>query len=245
MSESSNLDAQIAKYLPFLREIQKKLFFTLSIMVAVGVVAGYHYQTLLKWVMSVFELEGITIVMTSPYQFINLAVNTGFVAGVSVGLPLLGYFIIQFVKPALRLREYRLLSHLYPLSILLFVIGFLFGSWIIQFVVQIYAKTTLELAVTNYWDIGSFFSQIITTGLSLGIVFEMPIVMLALLQLKVLTHAQIACERRYIYAGILLLAAILPPTDILSLIFLTLPPLLLFELTLVLSQIMTKSHIYT
>ncbi len=240
----SDLDAQIAKYLPYLEELQHKLFTILFVMVAAGAVAGWYYQDILKWVMTFFHLEGITIVMTSPYQFINLAVNTGFVTGISIGLPLLLFYIIRFVRPALRPREYRLLTHLFPLGLLLFVIGFLFGAWIIQFVVTIYANTTLELAVQNYWDIGSFFSHIITTGVSLAIVFELPIVLLALLQLNVLKISSVKEQRRYIYAGLLLLAAILPPTDILSLLILTIPPLLLFEGTLVLSQAMTKWQLY-
>lgn len=242
--EPSAIDAAITKYMPYLQELQNKLFFVLFVMVAVGSVTGWYYQPIIKFTMQLFSLEGITIVMTSPYQFINLAVNTGFVAGVSVGLPLLGYFVIKFVKPALRPKEYKLLTHLYPLGIILFLLGFAFGAWIIQFVVKIYANTTLELAVQNYWDIGSFFSQIITTGISLGLVFELPIIMLALLQLKVLTVESIVSQRRYIYAGILLLSAILPPTDILSLLILTIPPLLLFEGTLVLSQIMSRRNMY-
>lgn len=240
----SDLDTQIAKYLPYLQEIQKRLYFVLLIMVAVGALAGWYYQDILKWVMTLFRLEGITIVMTSPYQFINLAVNTGFVAGVSVGLPLLAYYLIRFVKPALRPPEYRLLTHLFPLGLFLFVLGFTFGAWIIQFVVTIYADTTLELAVQNYWDIGSFFSHIITTGISLAIVFELPIVLLALLQLGVLQVSSVRSQRRYIYAGLLVLAAVLPPTDILSLLILTIPPLLLFEGTLLLSQAMSKWQLY-
>lgn len=240
----STLDTQIAKYLPYLQELQRKLYTILFVSVIVGTIAGWNYQHILKWTMHFFRLEGITIVMTSPYQFINLAVNTGFVAGVSVGLPLLGFYLIRFVKPALKPHEYRLLTHLFPLSIFLFIVGFLFGAWIIQFVVKIYANTTLELAVQNYWDIGSFFSHIITTGISLALVFEFPIILLALLQLGVIKVSAIKAQRRYIYAAILLLAAILPPTDIFSLIALTVPPLLLFEGTLVLSQLMTKWKFY-
>ncbi len=240
----TNLDTQIAKYLPYLEELQRKLYLILFISVLVGTIAGWNYQRILVWTMRFFRLEGITIVMTSPYQFINLAVNTGFVAGISVGLPLLGFYLIRFVKPALKAREYRLLTHLFPLSLFLFILGFFFGAWIIQFVVKIYANTTLELAVQNYWDIGSFFSHIITTGISLALVFEFPIILLALLQLGVVRISTIKSLRRYIYAAILLLAAILPPTDIFSLIALTVPPLLLFEGTLVLSQAMTKWQIY-
>ena len=238
----TELDTTIERYLPYLREIQHKLFFVLIIMVGTGSVAGFYYQTILKYIMRFFHLEGIQLVMTSPYQFINLAVNTGFVVGVTFGFPLLLFFLIRFVKPALRPHEYRLLLELYPASLILFLVGFGFGAWLIQFVISIYAQTTVELAVQNYWDIGNFLSQILVTGLSVALVFELPIILLALLQLKLVEHQAVVNSRRYIYVAILVFAVVLPPTDILSLVFLTIPPLFLFESTLILNKVMNKRN---
>lgn len=238
------IDDTIAKFLPYLQEIQKKLLIVFVVMVTTGAIAGYNYQSILKFVMQFFHLDGVQLVMTSPYQFINLAVNTGFAVGVTFGVPLIIFFLIRFVKPALKPSEYKLLLQLYPASIILFLSGFLFGSWLIQFVIQIYAQTTLELAVQNYWDVGSFLTQILTTGLSVALVFELPIILLALLQLKLVKHEAVVASRRYIYIAILIFAVVLPPTDILSLIFLTIPPLFLFESTLILNQIMNKRSNY-
>jgi len=240
MTTQTKLDQEIAKYLPYLEEIQRKLLFVVVVLMLTGGWAAISYQSILKWILHLFHLQGITIVMTSPYQFVDLAINTGLVVGVTCALPVLLYFAITFVRPALRPAEYRLLLRLYPATILLFISGFAFGAWIMQFVATIYSQTTLELAIQNYWDVGLFLSQIMNTGLLVGIIFELPIILLALLQLGIVKYQTVVSYRRYIYAAIAIGAMLAPPTDILSDIILTVPPLLLFEGTLLLSKVLIK-----
>lgn len=230
------LQKRIDRYLPYLEEIQKKLLTVAIIFSATTAIGFARYQQILNWIMKLFNLEGINLVLTSPYQFLGLAVNTGVALGFAVAIPLLGYYTITFLKPALRKREYDILIKLYPISFFLFVIGFGFGVWVVQFVIALFEKTTVEFAVSNLWDIGHFFSQIMLTGTLLALIFQLPIIMTALIRLKVVKHSFLVKQRRYIYAILLLIGALLPPTDIVSLILLTVPPLFLFELALLLNK---------
>ena len=181
-------------------------------------------------------MENINLVLTSPYQFIDLAVNTGLLVGLILALPLLGFFLLTFVKPALASREYRLLVRLYPLAVILFIIGFCFGGWIIQLIINLYAQTTMDFSVNNLWDVSHFFNQILMTGISLALIFELPIILTALLKLKLIKLDLLKKSRKFIYAGILVFVAFLPPNDIISLALLSIPPLLLFEITLLLNR---------
>lgn len=235
-SEPSPLDAAIAKYTPYLKELQTKLFTVFCVFLGGGVIGFIYYQQILSFVMHMFKMENINLVLTSPYQFIDLAVNTGLLIGITLALPLLGFFLLTFVRPALATREYRLLVRLYPLAIILFIIGFFFGGWIIQLIINLYAQTTLEFSVNNLWDVSHFFSQILMTGLSLALIFELPIVLTALLKLKLIKLAFLKKSRKFIYTAILIFVALLPPNDIISLALLSIPPLLLFEITLILNR---------
>ncbi len=123
-----------------------------------------------------------------------------------------------------------------PISLVLFIAGFAFGTWVMQFVISIYADTTSTFNVSNIWDVSHFFAQMIIMGLCLGVVFELPVLLTVLLKLKVITKKQVADNRKLVYAGILILAAVLPPNDIFSLTIITVVPLFLFELTLLLNQ---------
>lgn len=232
----SPLDLAIIKYTPYLKEIQTKLFHVFLTFITGFIIGFIYYQKLLSFVMHLFKMEGINLVLTSPYQFIDLAVNTGLLLALVLSLPLLGYHLLTFVRPALAPKEYKLLVQLYPLAIILFLIGFGFGAWIIQLIINLYSQTSLEFSVNNLWDVSHFFSQIIMTGISLAIIFELPILLTALLKLKLLKLKMLQKSRRYIYAGILIFVAFLPPNDVISLALLSIPPLLLFELTLLLNR---------
>ena len=235
-AEPSAVDAAVKKYLPYLQEIQKKLITLLIVILVSGVFGFFYYQKIITFVLSIFNLKGVTIIMSSPYQFINLSINTGIAMGVIVAIPLLLYYLIGFLKPALAPKEYRLITRLVPLALLLFIVGFGFGAWVMQFVIDIYKQTALEFNVSNMWDISRFFAQTIIMGVCLGLMFELPIVVTLLIKLKLVKKQTIASNRRFVYAGIVLLAAILPPNDVISLSILTIVPLFLFELALLLNK---------
>lgn len=234
--EAIPLDATVAKFLPYLAEIQKKLVTLAATVLLSGVFGFVYYQKILTFVLHFFNLKGITVVLTSPYQFLDLAVNTGLTLGFVVAFPLLLYFLVGFLRPALAPKEFKLLIRLIPLSLILFVVGFAFGVWIMQFVITIYSQTTAGFNVGNLWDISHFFAQIMIMGLCLGIVFELPIILTLLMRFKVIKKQLLSMNRRLVYASAIVFAAVLPPNDVISLSILFIVPILLFEITLLFNQ---------
>lgn len=229
-------DQLVVKFLPYLKEAQKKLLRVIIVFLSGGALGFIYYQPLIRAVMRLFSLEGINLVLTSPYQFIDLAVSAGLLTGLILALPLFGFYLITFVRPALKTKEYRLLLKLYPISLVLFVLGFIFGAWIIQLIIGVYTKVSFEFAVQNLWDLSNFLRQILSTGILMALVFQLPIVLTGLVQLKIASTQALQRSRRYVYLIILIGVALLPPNDIVTLIILTIPPLLLFELTLLFNK---------
>jgi sec-independent protein translocase protein TatC len=230
------VQAAIDRYLPYLEDIRKKILIVVSVFLGVALLTGFNYQTLIKFALRGFNLEGINMVLTNPNQIIELGVTTGMFCGLIVAAPLLLYFLIHFLKPALSPKEYKLIISLIPASFFLFIFGFGFGIWIMRFVVGLFAQTALGLNMSNLWDISMFFNQIVMSGLLLGFLFQFPVVLTVLIRLGIIKRQMLAKQRAYIYAGILIGAVLLPPTDIFSLIFLTIPLFLLFEITLLLNK---------
>lgn len=234
--QTPDIDKAVTRFLPYLQEIQRKLFFLFAIVFASGIVGFIYYQRILSFFLQFFNLKGITIVLSSPYQFFDLAVNTGLATGFVVAAPIFFYFLLTFLRPALKKKEYRLVTRLIPVSLVLFVVGFAFGAWVMQFVINLYSQTAIDFNIGNIWDISHFFAQVIIVGLCLGLVFQLPVVMTLLLRLKIVKREVFTSKRRYAYAIILIIAAILPPSDIISLIILTIVPLLLFEIALLFNK---------
>ncbi len=232
----STIEGLTTKYLPYLQEIQKKLLILVITIFVSGIFGFIFYQKILTFILSFFNFNGISMVLTSPYQFFDLAVNTGLATGVVVAIPLLIYYILSFLKPALATEEYKQILQLVPVAILLFALGFGFGIYVMQFVISIFSQTAVSFNVGNIWDISHFFSQTIIMGVCLGLIFELPVVITILIKLKLVKKQAIANNRRYIYAVLIIIAAFLPPNDIISLSILTIVPLFLFELALILNQ---------
>jgi len=186
------------------------------------------------------DLGEVNIVFTSPFQFLNLAISSSLLIGTIATIPLLLYQVLHFLKPALKSKEYRSIIAFMPLSIVLFLGGFTFGFFMMKYVVSIFYSKSLELDIGNMLDISKLLSQILVTSSLMGVAFQYPIVMSLLMRFKVVSLATFVKQRPIAYMVALSFAALMPPTDILSLILLTLPLILLFEITLFLNKIFTK-----
>jgi sec-independent protein translocase protein TatC len=220
----------------YLSELQSKLI-KILIAFAAGVAFGIiRNQWIITTLISIFNLKNINIVLVSPYQFINLAVSISILSGIIFAAPFLVYELLSFVRPALRDHEYKLIIRLLPLSLILFVSGFVFGARILQFVIDIYVKTSRSFNIGNLWDVEAFLTQIVTMGTSMGIVFQLPIVLTILLRLGIIQRSMLTSKRRYVYAALIIFDVLLPPTDILSLSLIFIPLAMLFEGTLLFNQ---------
>lgn len=239
MSETP-LQDQTIKYLPLVLEIRNRLLFLASLFVATSLLGFIFYEKIIRFILSVFRFEGVNIVFTSPFQSMTLAINSSFTLAFTVILPFITFQLLSFLRPALRAKEYRTVVMLLPLSLVLFIGGFTYGIMIMKYTVQLFYQQSQGLGIGNFLDISSFLSLTLLTAILLGLAFQFPLVMTLLLHFKVVKHNFIAKKRLFFHAGALIFAALLPPTDLLSLILMFLPLALLFELTLILNRIIFK-----
>lgn len=233
------LQDTINKYYPLLLEARKRVFFILSIFI-IGLLGGFvFYEKIIGFVIDLFSLTGINIVFTTPFQFINLAFTCGFVVGLVLAFPLIISQVLSFLRPALKDREYKTLLYYLPFSIVLFLIGFGFGAFIMKWQIEIFLHQSTSLGIGNVLDVSRLLSVILLTSSIMGIGFQFPIVLLLLMKFKVLTHKQIAAQRVWVYFGALVFAILLPIDSILADILLMMPLVILFEVTLILHMLTT------
>ena len=234
--EGLNLESAAVRYMPYLLEIKKRLLFLSAVFLVTCGIGFIYYQKIILFVLNLYNLNEINITFTSPFQFINLAIQSGMIVGLSLTLPLILHQILSFLRPALHKAEYGLLIKFLPLSLVLFAIGFSFGGWIMKLIIEVYAKQTSQLQIQNMWDINSFLSQILFTSLLLGVILQFPIVMTMLVRFGIIPHAVMAKQRRIAYAIILIIDILLPPTDLLSMVLIFIPLAFIYELTLSLNK---------
>jgi sec-independent protein translocase protein TatC len=126
---------------------------------------------------------------------------------------------------------------------LLFAVGFVYGAIMMRYVIFLFFEKSVELALGNVLDITMLVSKIITTSVLMGLAFQFPIILTLLMRLNILKYKDVSKQRALAWVVALFFAAFMPPTDILSLLLLTLPLVLLFEFTLLLNRSILKSHL--
>lgn len=234
MAQRKKTDAgeQFEKYLPFILEIRKRLTFVVIFFIIAAAIGFIYNEKIITFLLHYFAFDGVNVVFTSPFQFLGLALNTGMIIGFIVVFPLFVYELLAFLKPALAPHEFKALLFLIPLSLILFVLGFLFGAMIMRYVIVLFYQKTINLDIGNFLDITKLLSQILTTALLMGIAFQFPIVITLLIRLGVIPYKFFKQKRVFAWAIALVFAAVLPPTDLFSLVLLTLPLIALYEVTL-------------
>lgn len=242
-AETSELSALIAKYSPFLVEIRKRIIFTLAFF-AVSTISGFvFYEDIIRFLIGILSLKGINVVFTSPFQFINLAISCGIASGLILVSPLLLYQILSFLRPALREKEYKMIVRYLPFSIILFLVGFSFGVITMKWQIQIFLATVISLDIGNVLDISRLLNTVLITAIIMGVGFQFPIVMLLLMRIGIITRAQISKQRLWVYLGSFIFAILLPIDSILADILLTLPLIILFEVTLILDRLYGRKKV--
>ncbi len=234
---SSELAKIKEKLSPFIKEIRKRIIFTVSVFVVATVFGFIFYEKIIKFLLNLLPLEGINIVFTSPFQFINLAISCGIATGLVVTLPFLVIQILSFLKPALKRKEFRKITKYLPFSVFLFLIGFVFGAVIMRWQIELFQAKAVELGIGSMLDISKLLSTFLLVSALMGIGFQFPILLISLVRLNLVSRHDLSQKRKWIYLGSFFFAILLPLDSILADIILALPLIVLFELTLLLSRV--------
>lgn len=240
--ESPELSAFIDKYHPYITEVKKRIIRVLLIFGLSALVGATFYEKIIGFLIRILSLKGINIVFTSPFQFINLALACGLVTGIITTLPYVIFQILQFLRPALQKKEFKLVLGLVPYSLFLFILGFGFGALIMKWQVEIFLERSTALGIGNILDISGLLSTVFITASIMGVGFQFPLVLLLLTSLKVITHKQLVEQRKWVYLGSFIFSMFLPPDSILADILLAMPLVVLYEITLILNWIISEKR---
>ena len=222
-----------------LDELRRRLIVSLiALGLAFAVIYPFHAH-LVEWLKRPLPpgKELVTLGVTEPF-FISFKVS--FYAAICVALPVLLYQLWSFLAPAVDESVQRVLSIFVAVATLLFAAGLTFG----YLVLLPRALTFLTEYDDNLYDVqiraSYYYSFVSVALLGMALVFELPIFVLALVRLRVLTADRLRRNRRTGIFLVVLLAALLPTVDPVSLAFEAIPMLILFEGSIWLAVLMER-----
>jgi len=183
------------------------------------------------------------------FQLINITMAGQFTmhlivsifAGIIAAFPYILYEVWRFIKPALKKGEKNYARGLVFWGSLLFLSGVSFGYYLITpLSVQFLGGYNVSELVQNQISLSSYISTVTTITLSCGLIFQLPIIVYFLSKLGIVTPSLMKTYRRHAIIAVLLLSAIITPPDITSQILVSLPLLLLYEISILISRMVVK-----
>ncbi len=155
-------------------------------------------------------------------------------SAIFVASPFLLYQVWRFVSPALRVNEKRFLVPFLFLGTFFFGVGLAFAYYL---VLPLGYKFLIEFGSSNekaLITLTEYFSLTVKLMLALGLVFELPVVLILLAQFGIVDADMLTRMRRQAIVGIAILSAIITPTpDAFTMILVMVPLWLLYEFSIV------------
>lgn len=176
--------------------------------------------------------SGAQIIATEVTSTFMVPMKLAWVGSLIIVMPFLLYQLWAFVAPGLYKKEKKAILPLLILSILLFYLGLIFAYYAICPIALGFFAKSAPIGVSVMMDIRAYLDFVLSILLSAGFAFQVPVIMLALIQAGTLTIKQLAYLRPYVIVGAFIVGMLLTPPDVVSQILLALPMWGLFELVL-------------
>lgn len=158
------------------------------------------------------------------------------VGGFIAAFPFVFHQLWGFVKPGLRSNEKSVVRGITWFVTLLFLMGVVFGYLVVApLCIQFFGYFSMAPEFENIWMIGSFMSLIISSVVFTGLLFLLPIVIYILSKIGIVTPSFLRKYRKHSIVGVLILSALITPPDFISQIVVSVPIIILYEISILVS----------
>jgi sec-independent protein translocase protein TatC len=222
-----------------LGELRARLLIAIGAIGVAFVPAFWFHERIVEWLSRPLpeDRELITLGVTEP---LATSVKVSFYAAFALAFPILVYQVWAFLAPAVTERTQRVLSLFVALASGLFAIGVAF-AYVVVLPRALAFLTTFDAELYEIQIRASYyFSFAALTLVGLGLAFELPIFVLALVRLQVVSSDTLRSNRRIALFVIVVVAVLLPTADPVSLALEVVPLLLLYELSIWLAALMER-----
>ena len=169
---------------------------------------------------------------------------TSITAGFILAFPYILHEFWKFISPGLLSHEKRNARGFIFIASLLFFLGVLFGYYIVTpLSINFLGSYTVSDEVFNDFDLDSYISLLRAAVLSSGFIFELPILMYFFTKIGLVTPNFLRNNRKFAIVIVLSISAIITPPDIASQIIVTIPILILYEVSILISKIVHKRQL--
>ncbi len=224
-----------------LRELRKRLLIAIGTVLGLAVVLFWPSQYVIPWLTHAY-FHGIQLHAFGPADVIMVEFKFSIYASIVLGLPVLLYQLWMFIVPAFHPRTRRIVYAYVAPSFFLALAGIAFAHFLVlPRVVGTLIGVTNHVATATF-GIESTLNFIMLVFLAFALIFQTPIIMLALARIGVINAAFLKRSRRYFLFGFFVFGAIAAPDgNPLTMAMMALPMYALYEGSLWIIAMLEKS----
>ena len=211
----------------------------LSVFVAFGVGASltwYFRTTIFLWLLAPARAQISPTwqpIFTGPTEMMGQAIHLAMWGGFAMAFPVLVFQVFRLVRPLLNKQQRRFVVLFLPAGLVCYLAGAAFAYFVLLptglgFLLQFGTDVAVPLL-----RISEYMSLVLAMVFWLGVVFELPLVMVGSTTLRIVKYSRWKQLRRYVPAMAFMLAAIITPTfDVVNVTLVAVPIIVLFEVGL-------------
>ena len=234
-------------FLEHLEELRWRILWSL-LAIALGAVIGfalvYHFHVLdliIEPVRRSRDDPTFKLIYLSPADPFMIDLKLGIVVGVILAFPLVVYHAWSFLAPALEAHEKRAIIPSLYLGLFLFLAGVAMAYFLAIPMTLAFFKRFEMGVLQDQLEVGKTLAVLVKFMIAFGVAFELPVVVMLLSLVGLVTPAFLRHYRRHAIVIMTIVASVVTPGDVVSLtVILMAPLLLLYELSIYLSAVVTK-----
>lgn len=226
-----------------LEELRRRLFWVLAFLVVATVVAFLFIGEIMAILRQ--PLAGIKIQLAAlkPTEKFMVYFKTGLFTGIVAAVPFALWQLGRFVAPALAPREHRRLFGALGLVFLSFLAGCLLSwAFLAPLCFDFFLNFAKDDGVASLWSMGEYYGLLLSLILAVGLIFQVPWVLLLLMRFGIITPADLSRYRRHAVIVIFIVAAVVTPPDVYSQAVVGITLWVLFELTIVAGRLILSQR---
>ncbi|CAG9623533.1 twin-arginine translocase subunit TatC [Sutcliffiella rhizosphaerae] len=194
-------------------------------------------EPIIVYLQQTSEAKELTMNAFRMTDSIKVFMQFSFLIAFIITFPVTLYQLWAFISPGLYERERRVTLSYIPVTLVLFLSGLAFSYFILfPFVVRFLNNLSERLEINQVIGINEYFQFLFQLTLPFGFLFQMPVVIMFLTRLGVVTPAFLVKIRKYSYFVLLVIAALITPPELLSHLMVTVPLLILYEISIIISR---------
>lgn len=221
-----------ASFIGHMAELRRRILFTAAAFIVSLCGAFVYVKELYRWLVRDLDQK---LAILAPSDIIWVYLMLAGVIAIAVTIPIAGWQLWQFVRPALSGTERRTTLGYIPALATLFIAGISFGYFVIYPMVLGFLENMSGDFETVY-TASKYFSFMLNMTVPFGFLFEMPAIVMFLTSLGVLSPNRLAKARKLAYFALTVTAVMITPPDIVSDLLVVAPLLLLYEISVTLSK---------